>query len=114
MGQQDLEHSKRFWNEELKGFDSPLKLVPGQSGEEFTLEDHTLSHELTQNVKELAKRKGVTLNAVIQAAWAQTLAHHSGQHDVVFGMTTSGRPAELAEAHQMVGIFINTLRFEFN
>ncbi|MFM2577345.1 amino acid adenylation domain-containing protein [Vibrio fortis] len=109
LGQQDLEHSKRFWNEELKGFDSPLKLVPGQSGEEFTLEDHTLSHELTQNVKELAKRKGVTLNAVIQAAWAQTLAHHSGQHNVVFGMTTSGRPAELAEAHQMVGIFINTL-----
>jgi len=65
--------------------------------------------DLTQNIKALAKRCGVTLNAVIQAAWAQTLAHHSGQKDVIFGMTTSGRPADMEKAHDIIGIFINTL-----
>lgn len=109
LNTQDLEQSKRFWRNELQGFDTPLNLVRGKAGEGFTLEDHTLCRALTQDVKELAKRNGVTLNAVVQAAWAQTLAHHSGQQDVMFGMTTSGRPAELEDAHQMVGIFINTL-----
>src|SRR4029077_4709338 len=30
-------------------------------------------------------------------------------HDVVFGTTVSGRPAELEGAEEMVGLFINTL-----
>jgi non-ribosomal peptide synthetase component F len=37
------------------------------------------------------------------------LSRYSGQQDVVFGATVSGRPAELAGAEQMVGLFINTL-----
>ena len=33
----------------------------------------------------------------------------SGQDDVVFGNTVSGRPAELAGSENMMGLFINTL-----
>ena len=37
------------------------------------------------------------------------LSRYSGQEDVVFGATVSGRPADLAGIESMVGLFINTL-----
>ena len=46
---------------------------------------------------------------LIQAAWALLLRHYSGEEDLLFGATVSGRPAELAGVERMVGVFINTL-----
>src|SRR6185503_20258056 len=37
------------------------------------------------------------------------LSHYSGESDVVFGTTVSGRPASLAGVESMVGVFINVL-----
>ena len=37
------------------------------------------------------------------------LSRYSGENDVVFGVTSSGRPATLANSESMVGLFINTL-----
>jgi amino acid adenylation domain-containing protein len=37
------------------------------------------------------------------------LSRYSGEEDVVFGATVSGRPAELPGAESMIGLFINTL-----
>ncbi len=45
----------------------------------------------------------------MQAAWAQLLMWLTGQQDVAFGTAVSGRPAELADAESMVGLFINTV-----
>jgi len=109
LAKQNVTQSKAFWKKELKGFQTPIHLMKGKVHDTFHLEDHVLSSDLTQSIKALAKKCGVTLNAVIQAAWAQTLAHHSSQKDIVFGMTTSGRPAEMENANDIIGIFINTL-----
>ncbi|MCA1681998.1 MAG: amino acid adenylation domain-containing protein, partial [Actinobacteria bacterium] len=49
------------------------------------------------------------MNTVVQGAWALLLSRYSGERDVVFGTTVSGRPAELAGVEQMVGMFINTV-----
>ncbi|WP_432079901.1 condensation domain-containing protein, partial [Streptomyces sp. YPW6] len=57
----------------------------------------------------LARSRRVTVNAVVQAVWALLLARVSGERDVVFGTTVSGRPADLAGVEGMVGLFINTL-----
>ncbi|EUA30856.1 condensation domain protein [Mycobacterium xenopi 3993] len=46
---------------------------------------------------------------MLQAAYAQLLCWLTGQHDVVFGTTVSGRPADLVGADSMVGLFINTV-----
>ena len=46
---------------------------------------------------------------MLQAACAQLLCSLTGQHDVAFGTTVSGRPAEVAGAESMVGLFINTV-----
>ena len=51
----------------------------------------------------------MTLNTLLQAAFGVLLGRLSGRDDVVFGVTVSGRPAELAGVEQMVGLFINTL-----
>ena len=51
----------------------------------------------------------MTLNTIVQGAWGVLLSRYSGESDVVFGATVSGRPAELAGVETMVGVFINTL-----
>src|SRR5262249_41966676 len=57
----------------------------------------------------VAQRNGLTVNAVVQGAWALLLSRYSGQRDVCFGATVSGRPAELPGVDEITGIFINTL-----
>ncbi|WP_231998246.1 condensation domain-containing protein, partial [Mycobacterium sp. 1245499.0] len=54
------------------------------------------------------------VNTVLQAAFAQLLCALTGQGDVVFGTTVSGRPAEVAGAENMVGLLINTVPVRAN
>ena len=46
---------------------------------------------------------------MIQGAWAALLARYSGEEDVLFGLTVSGRPPDLPGVEAIVGLFINTL-----
>ena len=68
-----------------------------------------LSAPLTAAMSEQARRAGVTVNTIVQAAWAILLGRLLGRDDVVFGVTVAGRPPELAGIERMVGLFINTL-----
>ena len=68
-----------------------------------------LTSEQTRRLQERARREQVTMNTVLQGAWALLLARYSGSNDVLFGATVSGRPAELEGVERMVGLFINTL-----
>lgn len=63
----------------------------------------------TANLQAFARQARVTVNTLVQAAWSLLLQRHTGQQTVCFGATTSGRPAELAGAERMLGLFINTL-----
>ena len=69
----------------------------------------TLSEELTAALTRQARAQGLTLNSVVQAAWAILLGRLTGRDDVVFGVTVAGRPPEIAGIETMVGLFINTL-----
>jgi surfactin family lipopeptide synthetase C len=64
---------------------------------------------LTEQLEKLARKEQVTLNTVAQSAWALLLSRYSGEEEVVYGVTVSGRPAELPGVETMVGLFINTL-----
>ncbi|HEY0095678.1 MAG TPA: AMP-binding protein, partial [Archangium sp.] len=68
-----------------------------------------LSAASTGALNAFARQQGLTLNTVVQGAWALLLGHHAGTRDVVFGTTVSGRPPELSGVEGMVGLFINTL-----
>ena len=69
----------------------------------------SLDAGLTDRLQAFARRERVTLNTLVQGAWAQLLRQHTGQAVVSFGATVAGRPAELAGAEDIVGLFINTL-----
>ncbi len=69
----------------------------------------TVPAAVTRELEELARTSGLTLNTLVQAAWALLLARQAGRDEVVFGTTVSGRPAELPGAEAMTGLFITTL-----
>ncbi|HEX5052911.1 MAG TPA: amino acid adenylation domain-containing protein, partial [Planctomycetota bacterium] len=62
-----------------------------------------------ERLRSFAHRSGLTLNTLVQAAWALLLSRWSGRDDVLFGITVAGRPAELAGVERRIGLFINTL-----
>ena len=74
--------------------------------EQITL---SLSESLTTALTRQARAQGLTLNTLMQAAWAILLGRLTGRDDVVFGITVAGRPPEIAGIESMVGLFINTL-----
>ncbi|MFF5032145.1 amino acid adenylation domain-containing protein [Nocardia salmonicida] len=68
-----------------------------------------LTADVATALAENARRHGLTMNTVLQGAWAMVLADHFGRTDVVFGTVVSGRPADLAGVGGMVGLFSNTV-----
>ncbi len=114
LRRQDMAQAERFWKENLAGFQAPTPLTVDQPPDEAEEEryeevDRVLSQELTQQLRELARSQRVTLSTLIHGAWALLLSRYSGEEDVVFGATVSGRPADLPGAEFMIGLFINTL-----
>jgi amino acid adenylation domain-containing protein len=114
LQQQDLTAAESYWRKRLTGFSAPTQL--GIETVDFSEETRgygqqtlELSKEATRPLEALAREQQVTLNTVVQGAWAVLMSRYSGERDVVYGVTVSGRPAELAGVEQMVGLFINTL-----
>ncbi|MFK8912795.1 condensation domain-containing protein, partial [Streptomyces sp. YS-3] len=68
-----------------------------------------LTEEQTAALTARAREQGLLLTSVVQGAWAALLARTTGQDDIVFGCTVSGRPAELPGADDMIGMLINTV-----
>ncbi|MET8546607.1 condensation domain-containing protein, partial [Kitasatospora sp. NPDC004799] len=70
---------------------------------------HRLDEAGTERLQEFARRHRLTLNTVVQGAWALLLSRWSGERRVCFGTTVSGRPADLPGSDGIVGLFITTL-----
>ncbi|MEA2589293.1 MAG: hypothetical protein QOH66_2220, partial [Actinomycetota bacterium] len=112
---QDRVEAEAYWRWVLKGFEAPTPLPydrqrteahRAESSESVPID---LSVETSRQLHSVAKRAGLTLNTVVQGAWGLLLSRYSGERDVVFGATVSGRPAELPGVEDMVGMFINTI-----
>ncbi|MBT2890617.1 non-ribosomal peptide synthetase, partial [Streptomyces sp. McG2] len=112
---QDPAPGLAHWRERLAGFEEPTPLPydrPAQGrASHGRSSDHAvrdLSPEVSARVTAFTRRHGLTVNAVVQGAWALLLAQYAGTSDVVFGTTVSGRPADLPGAEEILGLFINT------
>ncbi|NEE14706.1 hypothetical protein G3M58_50595, partial [Streptomyces sp. SID7499] len=66
----------------------------------------TLDEQASDDLAQTARRCGVTLNTLVQAAWGVVLGRLTGRDDVVFGGTVSGRPSALPGVENMIGSFI--------
>ncbi|MGN2362570.1 non-ribosomal peptide synthetase [Streptomyces luridiscabiei] len=112
LTRQDDEAATRAWSEALAGFDEPTLVAPGADAATATvphLVTEALDAEGTDALSAAARGAGLTLNTVVQGAWAVALGHQLGRDDVVFGATTAGRPPELAGVEDIVGLFMNTV-----
>ncbi|WP_280138221.1 non-ribosomal peptide synthetase [Streptomyces sp. TP-A0874] len=112
LGEQDRTAAETAWQQSLAGLDEPTLLaVPDPTREPVAPERVRLElpEELTQALSRWARSRGVTVNTVVQAAWALVIGQLTGRDDVVFGATVSGRPPEIPGIESMVGLFINTL-----
>jgi hypothetical protein len=110
----DRTADEAFWCNRLAGLSGPrwLDLPPGDpSVSPDAAGEHrmTLSERLTGQLQALAQARRLTMNTLVQGAWALALGRHTPDSDVVFGMTTAGRPGELPGVEQMVGLCINIL-----
>ncbi|HZF09202.1 MAG TPA: amino acid adenylation domain-containing protein, partial [Thermoanaerobaculia bacterium] len=126
---QDLAAAEAFFRRALEGFTEPTEVDlprPVAAPEERQRRDPddcklTLGSERHARLSELARRHRLTLNTLLQGAWAallgrylgRYLGHYAGERrsadDVVFGTTVSGRGIPLAGIESMIGLFINTL-----
>ncbi|WP_331765204.1 amino acid adenylation domain-containing protein (plasmid) [Streptomyces sp. NBC_01384] len=113
LSRQDRAESARVWKEELAGVGEPTLLAPARAprgGTSGAAESRvSLSEEESSRLFRRASELGVTVNTLVQGAWAVLLGALTGRQDVVFGATVSGRPAALPGVESMVGLFINTL-----
>ena len=119
LAKQDLEKAAAFWKNELEGFETTTPLGIGtiqQSGAEagYGAFKYDFSETLSARVFDWTKDAGITVNILVQGAWSILLGCYSGEQDVVFGATVSGRPPELKNVETMVGLFINSLPVRVN
>ncbi|HVN81722.1 MAG TPA: amino acid adenylation domain-containing protein, partial [Terriglobia bacterium] len=116
LSNQDFSMAQRFWRSELEGVTLPTPIGIDGVGVSETEEDESygskairLSGRLTLELKNLAEKHELTLNTLLQGAWALLLGHYCGKDDVVFGTTRACRRSALKDAESMIGLFINTV-----
>lgn len=110
----DPEASRALWREHLKGIDGPTLLTPALTATQPPAgrpkrTEVRLDRDATTVLADAARNRGVTVNTVVQLAWATILSGMTDRSDITFGVTVSGRPGELTGVEAMVGLFINTV-----
>ncbi|APR84357.1 Malonyl CoA-acyl carrier protein transacylase [Minicystis rosea] len=114
LAAQDRARAQAFWQAQLHDVTAPTPLCidrPASSREEerFGEARHALSQSDTAAISAFARKHRLTASTLVQAAWALLLARYSGENDVLFGATVSGRSAPIPGIDSMVGLFINTI-----
>jgi len=105
--------TRAFWETALRGFEAHNEMVaeaPGSGGgearERYRFE---LPAGLAGALRQLVQREEVTLNTVLQGAWALLLSRYTGDRDVVFGATRSCRRSGFEGVEGVVGLLTNTV-----
>ncbi|MFJ6613304.1 non-ribosomal peptide synthase/polyketide synthase [Streptomyces sp. NPDC091289] len=107
----DREASLDVWRTLLAEVTEPSRIATGHGDRvlEPVRQEHLLGAAETAALGAVARRYGVTVNTLVQAAWAIVLRGLTGRDEALFGVTVAGRPAELEGAGDLVGLFINTV-----
>ncbi|WP_345025408.1 amino acid adenylation domain-containing protein, partial [Actinomadura keratinilytica] len=111
LAEQDDQKAMAEWARVLDGAE-PALVAPAQAprrlGEAAEVE-FELPADLAAALRDHTRRYGHTGATLAQGAWAVVLGLLTGRTDVVCGVTAAGRPPELADVENMVGLFINTV-----
>lgn len=112
----DRGEAERFWRSYLDGLESGT-LLPfvsatidrNKGAGTYKLSELAFGEERSKKIQAFARNHQLTVNTVVQGVWSYLLSRYSNQSDVVYGVTVSGRPYDLPEAQDRVGLYINTL-----
>ncbi len=107
-----LERQLAYWKEQLTGgpallelpTDRPRPAVQTNQGSFLTCE---IGKELTEALKELSRREGVSLYMLLLAAFKTLLARYTEQEQVVVGTPIANR--NWIDIENLIGFFVNTL-----
>jgi amino acid adenylation domain-containing protein len=102
--------AEAYWRRYLAGaapmnLPLPVNAAPTGPCEHSLVVPPALYRDLTA----LARQAQVTLNTVLQGAWALLLAQLTASRDIVFGITVADRPPDLLGMEEMVGLFLSTV-----
>src|SRR5262249_45668901 len=112
MAGEVLQKQADYWQRRLAGAPALLALPtdrprPLQQDYAGGLIELGLDETLTERVRELSQRHGLTLFMTRLAGWATVMARLSGQEEVVIGSPVANRMR--AEVEPLIGFFVNTL-----
>ncbi|MFC9734121.1 amino acid adenylation domain-containing protein [Streptomyces roseolus] len=107
---QDADAAHAAWDQALAGL-QPSLMAPDapRDGAPPLAHYRTMDPDVVSRLTAWARRLGVTLNSVVETAWALLLGRLTGRDDVSFGIAASGRPTDLPGAGEIVGLLMNTV-----
>ncbi|MFJ3929961.1 condensation domain-containing protein, partial [Streptomyces sp. NPDC090029] len=113
----DQDAAREAWRGYLAGLEAPTLVGgSGRSGRDTKAPSelpgqlwYELDAPASAALAEAARSRGLTLNTVVQGAWAVLVGHLLGRDDVVLGATMANRPPEIPGIESTIGMFINTL-----
>ncbi len=106
---QNQQHAQRFWYDTLSEINVSHWQFEQTTQHGYAEAFEKLSETDCVALTALAQRAGVTLNTLLQAAWALVVAEFTGNDEIMFGITVSGRANDLEHIETIAGLFINTL-----
>ncbi|MFO0758294.1 MAG: non-ribosomal peptide synthase/polyketide synthase [Byssovorax sp.] len=115
LGKQDKDRLAAFWKARLRGLSEPTPLgvdrpLSASAGlARFGELRRALSDDVSTRIAAFSRRHPITAGTLFHGAYALLLSRYSGEDDVLFGATVSGRAAPIPGIESMVGLFINTV-----
>ncbi|MFE6614353.1 amino acid adenylation domain-containing protein [Amycolatopsis sp. NPDC057786] len=97
----------RAWRAELAGLPEGDHLPRAGGSAEPAL--FTVDSQLVAELTELGAARGLTVNTLLQGAWAAVLATHAGRRDVSFGVMTSNRTSDVDGIEDIIGLLANSV-----
>ncbi len=112
----DKEPAARFWMQYLKNYKNKSIEASYETMKESSpcYYEYPIKENLGESIKEYARKNKVTPASVFYAAWGMILSEIEKKQDILFGITVSGRPPELAGVEETVGLFIHTVPIRFS
>lgn len=107
--QRKLSEAEEFWKQLLRGFTAPTPLVVDRfasvgttTESDYAKQEIPLSEAVTSALEFLVQDNELTLNTLLQGAWALLLSRYSSEEDVVFGTTRSGHGSAVVGAQFLI------------
>jgi amino acid adenylation domain-containing protein/non-ribosomal peptide synthase protein (TIGR01720 family) len=116
INSRDSAEAKNYWEQRLNKITHPSRPAIQKNTapvfeqkQQFVELQKVLDSEITNKINIFTKENLLTLNTLTQGAWAYLLSRYCGEEKIIFGVTINGRPTEIPNSENMVGLFINTL-----